>query len=176
MRYFCINKGAFKMMAKFVSSSNFGMEKLMPKDVFAEITFGEIVTWYLDRIKCFQTSIIERFEWNKKTKHLKVFTLNSIYEFELEKDTFNPSLIKCANKEKIVHYRAKHETSLHKVFLVRVLLIDERYVEELYTVETPISFYDARALLVGQEYYQSDLQGKTVQGKILHVFSPAQNL
>lgn len=154
-------------MAKFISSTNLGMEKLMPKDVYAKISFGEVIKWRLDYVKCFETSMIERFTWDKETKRLQVFTLNSFYEFELETDTFNPYSIKCAGKEKIAHFRYLHETALHNVFCVRILTTDEQYFEEVYTVHMPLSFYDAKALLVGKEYNQNGLQGK-----ILHVFSP----
>ena len=43
------------MKAKFISSTNLGMEEIMPKDIYADISFGVVVRWYLDRVRCFRT-------------------------------------------------------------------------------------------------------------------------
>ena len=160
----------FKMKAKFISSTNLGMEEIMPKDIYADISFGVVVRWYLDRVRCFRTSMIERFEWDKKTKRLKVFTLNSVYEFELEKATFRSNLIQCAAKEEIEHYRAINENELFEVVMTRVLTLDGTYEDGLYRLEPPLSFNDAKKVLVGQNYDRFGLKGK-----ILHVYPPMQN-
>ena len=158
------------MRAKFIASSNLGMDETMPKDVYGNIYFGDTVTWSLDRVRCFSTSMIEQFEWHKKSKRLKVFTLNSVYEFELEEDTFHSNFIQCAKKEIIEHYRLRNETTLYEAFIVRILTLDDTYEEAYYKVEAPISFYDVKTLLVGQEYNRFG-----IVGKIMHVYPPMQN-
>lgn len=125
------------MRAKFIASSNLGMDETMPKDVYGNIYFGDTVTWSLDRVRCFSTSMIEQFAWHKET---------------------------------IDHYRLQNETTLYEAFIVRILTLDDTYEEAYYKIEAPISFYDAKIILVGQEYNRFG-----IVGKIMHVYPPMQN-
>lgn len=151
------------MRAKFLSSTNKGMDYSMPKDVYADITFGKIIWWYLNDVECFRTSKIERFTWDKLTKHLTVFTLNSIYEFELETDEFDEKQIQCAEKEEVELTRTQNETVLFEKAMVRVLT-GFGYFDVPYVFETPMSFNDAKVFLVGKTY-----NAHGVQGTIMHV-------
>jgi len=151
------------MRAKFISSTNLGMDYSMPKDVYADITFGKIIWWYLNDVECFRTSKIERFTWDKCTKHLTIFTLNSIYEFELETDEFDEMQIQCAEKEEVELTRLQHETILFEKAMVRVSTAFG-FFDVPYVFETPMSFYDAKVFLVNKTY-----NAHGVQGTIMHV-------
>ncbi|WP_041671815.1 hypothetical protein [Sulfurospirillum barnesii] len=151
------------MRAKFLSSTNKGMDCSMPKDVYADITFGKMIWWYLNDVECFRTSKIERFTWDKFTKCLTVFTLNSIYEFELETDEFDEKQIQCAEKEEVESIRMQHETILFEKAMVRVLTAFG-FFDVPYVLETPMSFYDAKVFLINKTY-----NAHGVQGTIMHV-------
>ena len=157
------------MRAKFLSSTNKGMDYSMPKDVYADITFGKIIWWYLNDVECFRTSKIERFTWDKSTKHLTVFTLNSIYEFELETDEFDEKQIQCAEKEEVESIRMQHETVLFEKAMVRVLT-GFGYFDVPYVFETPMSFNDAKVFLVDKTY-----NAHGVQGTIMHILCGFNN-
>lgn len=157
------------MRAKFLSSTNKGMDYSMPKDVYADITFGKIIWWYLNDVECFRTSKIERFTWDKFTKCLTVFTLNSIYEFELETDEFDEKQIQCAEKEEVELTRAQNENVLFEKAMVRVLT-GFGYFDVPYVFETPMSFNDAKVFLVDKTYNQLG-----VQGTIMHVLCGVHN-
>jgi len=157
------------MRAKFLSSTNKGMDYSMPKDVYADITFGKMIWWYLNDVECFRTSKIERFTWDKLTKHLTVFTLNSIYEFELETDEFDEKQIQCAEKEEVELTRTQNETVLFEKVMVRVLT-GFGYFDVPYVFETPMSFNDAKVFLVDKTYNQLG-----VQGTIMHVLCGVHN-
>ncbi|MBP6498247.1 MAG: hypothetical protein KA253_06200 [Campylobacteraceae bacterium] len=70
--------------AKFVKSTNSKIDEGMPKDVYANISFSETVSWTLNKEIWFKTSAIERFSFDDKTKFLSVYTKNNRYDFELE--------------------------------------------------------------------------------------------
>ena len=157
------------MRAKFLSSTNKGMDYSMPKGVYADITFGKIIWWYLNDVECFRTSKIERFIWDNFTKHLTVFTLNSIYEFELETDEFDEKQIQCAEKKEVELTRAQNENLLFEKVMVRVLT-GFGYFDVPYVFEAPMSFNDAKVFLVDKTYNQLG-----VQGTIMHVLCGVHN-
>ncbi len=72
------------LRAKFVKSTNLEIDKHIPKDVYANISFSTKVSWTLNQEIWFKTSAIERFSFDDKTKFLSVYTKNNRYDFELE--------------------------------------------------------------------------------------------
>lgn len=72
------------LRAKFVKSTNLEIDKHISKDVYANISFSEIISWTLNKEIWFKTSAIERFSFEDKTKFLSVYTKNNRYDFELE--------------------------------------------------------------------------------------------
>lgn len=75
-----------ELRAKFIKSTNLAIDEFIPKDVYANISFSEMVSWSLDKEFWFKTSAIERFSFDDKAKFLSVYTKNSRYDFELEFD------------------------------------------------------------------------------------------
>lgn len=72
--------------AKFIKSTNLEIDEHIPKDVYANISFRETISWTLNKEVWFKTSAIEHFSFDDKTKFLSVYTKNNRYDFELEFD------------------------------------------------------------------------------------------
>lgn len=75
-----------ELRAKFVKSTNLEIDRNIPKNIYGEISFGERVSWILNKEIHFTTSTIERFSHDDKIRLLSVYTKNNRYDFELECD------------------------------------------------------------------------------------------
>lgn len=156
------------MRAKFISTTNKGIAHNVPLDTFLPIKFSDTITYEYSDTRYFKTSMIEHFTWDKKTKYLTVWTINSMYEFELEKDTFCSSQIQCTDKREIESIRISFETEVLNGVVVSVLTPDGQTKQSVCMFNPKVSFNDAKAILLGKEY-----KDDAVQGKVLHIMHPA---
>lgn len=89
------------MRAKFISTTNVSLDKILPKNLYGNLETNEIAYFaYFTCPDCFHTSLVESYVYDKTTHVLTVKTLNSVYQFELD-ETPDEKEFKCARADYI---------------------------------------------------------------------------
>ncbi|NBK99609.1 MAG: hypothetical protein EOM50_16655 [Erysipelotrichia bacterium] len=140
------------MRAKFVSTTNKGLDRWIPKEVWGNLEINKIAIWSdFNSTKCFHTSIICSYVYKHESKLLNLETANSQYVFRLEEAPKEEEML-CGSEEDKAFVRLIQHRNANEKFSQAILQI-ELYTQDCYEEEIllnpPMSYYEARECFVG---------------------------
>jgi len=140
------------MRAKFVNTTNLGLDGWIPKEVWGNLEINKMAVWSdFSSPKYFHTSLIKSYIYNEESKLLNIETANSEYVFRLEEA---PKIeeMNCASeedKELIRRIRHQNENEKFSYFCLRIGLYTGENKDEIIELNPPLSYYEARERFVG---------------------------
>ena len=140
------------MRAKFVSTTNMGLDGWIPKEVWGNLEIDGMALWSdFSSPKYFHTSLIKSYLYHEESKLLNIETANSEYVFRLEEAPKKEEM-KCASEEDQALIRRIRHQNEHELFTHATLRIGRysggNYHEEI-ILNPPMSYYEARERFVG---------------------------
>ena len=104
------------MRAKFVSTTNMGLDGWIPKEVWGNLEIDGMAVWSdFSSPKYFHTSLIKSYLYNEESKLLNIETANSEYVFRLEEAPKKEEM-KCASEEDQALIRRIRHQNEHELF------------------------------------------------------------
>jgi len=140
------------MRAKFVSTTNLGLDGWIPKEVWGNLEINKMAVWSdFSSPKYFHTSLIKSYLYNEESKLLNIETANSEYVFRLEEAPKVEEMACASEEDKELIRRVRHQNE-HELFTQATLRIGRysggNYHEEI-SLNPPMSYYEARERFVG---------------------------
>lgn len=140
------------MRAKFVSTTNLGLDSWIPKEVWGNLEINGMALWSdFCSEKYFHTSLIKSYIYNEQSKLLNIETANSQYVFRLEEAPKKEEMNCASEEDKELIRRIRHQNE-HELFTQATLRIGRysggNYHEEI-SLNPPMSYYEARERFVG---------------------------
>ena len=140
------------MRAKFVSTTNIGLNNSTPKEVWGNLEINRIALWRdLSSPHYFHTSLIRSYIYNEQSKLLNIETANSEYVFCLEEDPKAEDMNCASEEDQALVDQIRHQNA-HELFTNVILRIGcysgESYDEEI-VLNPPLSYYEARERFIG---------------------------
>ena len=140
------------MRAKFVSTTNLGLDGWIPKEVWGNLEINRIALWSdFSSEKYFHTSLVVSYIYNEESKLLNIETANSEYVFRLEEVPKAEEIIYASEEDKrlicLIRGQNQHELFTHATLRIGCYS-GESYNEEI-SLNPPMSYYEARERFVG---------------------------
>ena len=140
------------MRAKFVSTTNMGLDGWIPKEVWGNLEINGMALWSdFSSPKYFHTSLIKSYLYNEESKLLNIETANSEYVFRLEEDPKAEEMNCASEEDQALVDQIRHQNA-HELFTHVILRIGcssgESYDEEI-VLNPPLSYYEARERFIG---------------------------
>ncbi len=140
------------MRAKFVSTTNAGLDSWIPKEVWGNLEIDGMALWSdFSSPKYFHTSLIKSYLYHEESKLLNIETANSEYVFRLEEAPKKEEM-KCASEEDQALIRRIRHQNEHELFskaTLRMGLYSGECYDEQISLDPPMSYYEARERFVG---------------------------
>ncbi len=140
------------MRAKFVSTTNLGLDGWIPKEVWGNLEVNRMAVWSdFSSEKYFHTSLVVSYIYNEESKLLNIETANSQYVFRLEEAPKAEEMIYASEEDKrlicLIRGQNQHELFTHATLRIGCYS-GESYNEEI-SLNPPMSYYEARERFVG---------------------------
>lgn len=157
------------MRAKFVSTTNLGLDGWIPKEVWGNLEITKMALWSdFSSEKYFHTSLVCSYVYNPESKILNLETANSEYVFRLEEDLIEEELKGVLEENRalvrLIRHQNKHER--YTQARLRIGCYNGVTYDEKIILNPPMSYYEARKRYVGN--YFKDEQG-TIIGEVRFV-------
>lgn len=154
------------MRAKFVSTTNRGLDAYIPKEQDGNLDIQQIIVWsHFTSPKCFHSSLVKSYVYNEESGLLNVETSNSEYVFRLDKKPDTGEIV-CALFYEANAITEAHTHIKHSLFTLRMGLFSGGTRDEIIQVNPPLSYYEARDRFVGNIVKDDD---NTTIGEVRYV-------
>lgn len=140
------------MRAKFVSTTNLGLDGWIPKEVWGNLEIKGMALWSdFSSPKYFHTSVVCSYVYHDESKLLNIETANSEYVFCLAEAPKKEEMNCASEEDQALIHRIRHQNE-HELFTQATLRIGRysggNYHEEI-SLNPPMSYYEARERFVG---------------------------